>query len=179
MPDYRRHFVLVGCYFFTLNFLERERTLLTDHIDLLRDSVRRVKRLYPFHIDAWVVLPDHMHLVLTLPSDTDDFSVRLRLIKLLFAKGLPLSERLSASRRKRHKRGVWQRRFWEHAIRDERDYALHVDYVHLNPLKHGYVLRVRDWPLSTFHQYVQDQLLPSDWAGALANNAGLDFGERL
>jgi putative transposase len=179
VPDYRRHFVLGGCYFFSVNLLERRRTLLTDHIDLLRDSVRRVKRLYPFHIDAWVVLPDHMHLVLTLPSDTDDFSVRLRLIKLLFAKGLPRTERLSASRRKRHERCVWQRRFWEHAIRDERDYAHHVDYVHLNPLKHGYVSRVRDWPFSTFHRYVQNKLLPSDWAGALANNAGRDFGERL
>ncbi|WP_427551475.1 REP-associated tyrosine transposase [Methylomonas sp. MS20] len=86
MPNYRRNFVAGGCYFFTVNVLERQRTLLTDHIDLLRDAVRRVKRLYSFHIDAWVVLPDHMHMVLTLPPDTDDFPVRLRLMKLLFAK---------------------------------------------------------------------------------------------
>ena len=84
MPNYRRNFVAGGCYFFTVNLLERQRTLLTDNIDLLRDSVRRVKRLYPFHIDAWVVLPDHLHCVLTLPPDTDDFPVRWRLIKLLF-----------------------------------------------------------------------------------------------
>jgi hypothetical protein len=88
MPNYRRNFVAGGCYFFTVSLLERQRTLLTDHIDLLRNSVRRVKVLYPFHIDAWVVLPDHMHAIWTLPPDTDDFPVRWRLIKLLFSKGL-------------------------------------------------------------------------------------------
>ncbi len=96
MPNYRRVFVPGGCYFFTVNLLERKRTLLTDHIDLLRESVRTVRRLYPFHIDAWVVLPDHMHCVLTLPPDTDDYPLRWRLIKLLFSKGLPPNERLSA-----------------------------------------------------------------------------------
>ena len=116
MPNYRRNFVAGGCYFFTVNLLERDRTLLTDHIDLLRDSVRRVKLLYPFHIDAWVVLPDHMHCVWTLPPDTSDFSVRWRLIKLLFSKGLPRTERLSATRQRRSERGIWQRRYWEHTI---------------------------------------------------------------
>ncbi|MCQ8130831.1 REP-associated tyrosine transposase [Methylomonas rivi] len=165
MPNYRRNFVAGGCYFFTVNLLERQRTLLTDHIDLLRDAVRRVKRLYPFHIDAWVVLPDHMHMVLTLPPDTDDFPVRLRLMKLLFAKGLPRTERLSATRRKRRERGVWQRRYWEHTVIDELDYVRHIDYVHVNPLKHGYVERVRDWPYSTFHRYVLNEILPLDWCG--------------
>ena len=101
MPNYRRNFVAGGCYFFTVNLLERQRTLLTDHIDLLRDSVRRVRRLHPFHIDAWVVLPDHMHCIWTLPPDTDDFPMRWRLIKLLFSKGLPRTERLSATRKRR------------------------------------------------------------------------------
>ena len=108
MSNYRRNFVAGGCYFFTVNLLERQRTLLTDNIDLLRDSVQRVKRLYPFHIDACVVLPDHLHCVWTLPPDTYDFPVRWRLIKLLFSKGLPRTERLSATRRKRSERGVWQ-----------------------------------------------------------------------
>ncbi len=128
-----------GCYFFTVNLLERQRTLLTDHIDLLRDSVRRVRRLHPFHIDAWVVLPDHLHCIWTLPPDTDDFPMRWRLIKLLFSKGLPRTERLSATRQRRSERGIWQRRYWEHTIVTERDYAQHIDYIHVNPLKHGYV----------------------------------------
>jgi putative transposase len=165
MPNYRRYFVAGGCYFFTVNLLERQRTLLTDHIDLLRDSVRRVKVLYPFHIDAWVVLPDHMHAIWTLPPDTDDFPVRWRLIKLLFSKGLPRTERLSSVRRNRAERGIWQRRYWEHTITTERDYAQHVDYVHVNPLKHGHVKRVCDWPYSSFHRYVRDGILPMDWCG--------------
>jgi putative transposase len=137
--------------------------LLTDHISLLRDSVWRVKRLYPFHIDVRVVLPDHLHCVLTLPPDTDDFPVRWRLIKLLFSKGLPRTERLSATRRKRAERGIWQRRYWEHTITKELDYAKHIDYIHVNPLKHGYVNRVQDWPYSTFHHYVRDGILVGDY----------------
>jgi putative transposase len=181
MPNYRRNFVAGGCYFFTVNLLERQRTLLTDHIDLLRDSVRRVRRLHPFHIDAWVVLPDHMHStarmqeveqrreqlpsIWTLPLDTDDFPMRWPLIKLLFCKGLPRTERLSATRQRRAERGIWQRRYWEHTIVTERDYAQHIDYIHVNPLKHGYVQRVCDWPHSTFHRYVADGILPVDWCG--------------
>jgi|CXWL01.1.fsa_nt_gi putative transposase len=132
---------------------------------LLRDSVRRVRRLYPFHIDAWVVLPDHLHCVLTLPADTDDFPVRWRLIKLLFSKGLPRTERLSATRRRRSERGIWQRRYWEHTVTTELDYSRHIDYIHVNPLKHGYVTRVQDWPFSTFHRYVRDGMLAADWCG--------------
>ncbi|MCE9549476.1 MAG: transposase [Betaproteobacteria bacterium] len=165
MPNYRRNIVAGGCYFFTVNLLERQQTLLTDHIDLLRDSIRRVKRLYPFLIDAWVVLPDHMHCIWTLPPDTNDFPVRWRLIKLLFSKGLPSTERLSATRHKRSERGIWQRRYWEHTITTELDYAKHFDYIHVNPLKHGYVNRVQDWPYSTFHRYVHDGILAADWCG--------------
>ncbi|MDD5276620.1 MAG: transposase [Methylovulum sp.] len=165
MSNYRRNFVAGGCYFFTVNLLERQKTLLTDHIGLLRDSVRRVKRLYPFHIDAWVVLPDHLHCVLTLPPDTSDFPMRWRLIKLLFSKGLPRTERLSATRSKRSERGIWQRRYWEHTITTELDYSRHIDYIHANPLKHGYVTRVQDWPYSTFHRYIHDGILTADWCG--------------
>jgi putative transposase len=162
MPNYRRYFVAGGCCFFTVNLLERQRTLLTDHIDLLRDSVRWVRSLHPFHIDAWVVLPNHMHCIWTLPPDTDDFPTRWRLIKLLFSKGLPRTERLSATGQRRAERGIWKQRYWGHTIVSEQDYAQHIDYIHVNPLKHGYVPRVCDWPYSTFHRYVADGVLPSD-----------------
>jgi putative transposase len=105
--------------------------------------------------------------VWTLPPDSDDFSVRWRLIKFLFSKGLPRTERLSASRRKRAERGIWQRRYWEHTILTELDYTNHIDYIHVNPLKHGYVSRVHDWPYSSFHRYVQDGILAKDWCGEL------------
>jgi putative transposase len=106
MPNYRRNFVPGDCYFFTVNLLKRKRNLLTDHMDLLRNFVRTVRRLYPFHIYGWMVLPDHMHCVLTLPPEDDDYPLRWRLIKLLFSKGLPVAERLSAVRKRRGERSI-------------------------------------------------------------------------
>jgi len=166
MPDYRRNFVPGGSYFFTVNLLERyPNDLLTRHVDALRTVVREVRRRYPFHIDAWVVLPDHVHCVWTLPTGDADYTLRWRLIKAGFSKRLPKQERRSVVRVARGERGIWQRRFWEHTIRDERDYAAHVDYVHVNPLKHGHVKHVADWPYSTFHRYLAEGVYPPDWAG--------------
>ena len=175
MPNYRRAFLPGGCWFFTVNLLERKRTLLLDHIEALRDAVARTRRKYPFEIDALVVLPDHMHAVLTLPPDDADFSIRWRLIKTRFAKGLPKNERLSAVRKKRGERGIWQRRFWEHLIRNEADYARHVEYCYINPVRHGLVTRARDWPHSSFHRDVRRGIFPEDWAGDLALPG--EFGE--
>jgi len=175
MPNYRRAFLPGGCWFFTVNLLERKRTLLLDHIEALRDAVARTRRKYPFEIDALVVLPDHMHAVLTLPPDDADFSIRWRLIKTRFAKGLPKNERLSAVRKKRGERGIWQRRFWEHLIRNEADYARHVEYCYINPVRHGLVTRARDWPHPSFHRDVRRGIFPEDWAGDLALPG--EFGE--
>ncbi len=166
MPDYRRYRVPGGTYFFTVNLLERSpNNLPVRHIGLLRSVVRDVRAKRPFIIDAWVVLPDHLHYVWTLPPGDDDFANRWRLIKQGFSKGLPKTERLSAVRKLRGERGIWQRRFWEHMIRDDRDYANHLDYCHINPMKHGYVQRVVNWPYSSFHRYVERGLYPLNWAG--------------
>jgi len=137
---------------------------LIDHIDHLRASVRKVKQARPFHIDAWVVLPEHMHAVWTLPESDHDYSARWKAIKIAFAKGIPVTEDRSAVRIAKGERGIWQRRFWEHTIRDDDDYARHVDYVHINPMKHGLVSRVADWPYSSFHSAVKQGLYPADWA---------------
>jgi putative transposase len=118
-----------------------------------------------FHIDAWVVLPEHMHCIWTLPPGDADYSRRWRLIKLIFSKALPKTERRSPVRIKRQERGIWQRRYWEHTLRDEADFRAHVDYVHINPVKHGHVKTVSEWPYSTFHGYVRAGVLPVDWAG--------------
>jgi putative transposase len=163
MPDYRRNRVPGGTYFFTVNLLDRNSRLLVDRIDLLRDAVRTVRTHAPFHIDAWVVLPDHMHCVWTLPADDDDFSGRWRQVKTLFATAMPPTERRSAIRVRNGERGIWQRRFWEHTIRDDRDYANHLDYVHFNPVKHGLVEHVADWPFSSFHRCVARGLYPAAW----------------
>ncbi|MBL1293284.1 MAG: transposase [Thiotrichales bacterium] len=163
MPKYLRYRIEGGCYFFTVTLLERNNTLLVDNIDLLRDSVRFCKQKQPFCIDAWVVLPEHMHCVWTLPEGDDDFSGRWKRFKTFFSKGLPKVERRSKVRIKRGERGIWQRRFWEHAIRNDQDYENHMDYLHFNPVKHGYVKYIKDWPHSTFHRYVREGVYNENW----------------
>ena len=177
MPNYRRAFVPGGCWFFTVNLMERRRSLLVDHIDALRESVAATRQKYPFDIDAVVVLPNHLHAVWTLPPGDAEFSTRWRLIKSHFTKASPKHERLSAVRKARGERSIWQRRFWEHLIRDEGDYARHVEYCYINPVKHGLVVRVRDWPHSSFHRDVRRGIFPIDWAGDI-EVAG-EFGEAL
>jgi putative transposase len=124
--------------------LERKQDLLVRHIDDLRAAVRVTKRQRPFHIDAWVVLPDHMHTVWTLPPGDDDFSNRWKAIKIRFVQKLPRTEQRSKVRIAKGERAIWQRRFWEHVIRDDNDYARHVDYVHWNPKKHDLVQQLAD-----------------------------------
>jgi putative transposase len=176
MPNYRRALVLGGCWFFTVNLLERRNTLLVDRIAALRDAMEITRRRHAFVIDAIVVLPDHIHAVWTLPPGDAGFSLRWRLIKSRFAQGLPKRERLSDVRKARGERGIWQRRFWEHLIRDEADYARHVEYCYINPVKHGLVARVRDWPHSSFHRDVRAGIFPQDWAGDVGRIG--EFGER-
>ena len=176
MPNYRRAFVPGGCWFFTVNLLDRRGKVLVDHIDMLRVATDKTRKRYPFDIDAFVVLPDHIHAVWTLPPHDSDFSTRWRLIKSYFAKAMPRDECLSATRKARGERGIWQRRFWEHLIRDESDYARHIAYCYINPVKHGLAARVQDWPYSSFHRDVRAGLFPVDWAGD-ADEMG-SFGER-
>ena len=166
MPNYRRAWHKGGTYFFTVNLLQRQGDdLLTRNAGLLRDVVRSVRDRHPFRIHGWVVLPDHLHCVIELPSGDSDFALRWRLIKMEFPKALPRTERLSRVRVSRGERGIWQRRFWEHLIRDDADLQAHMDYVHYNPAKHGLVKRVADWPYSTFHRLVAQGIYPVDWGG--------------
>jgi putative transposase len=166
MSDYRRYRVPGGTYFLTINLLERRSDLLVRHIDSLREAVRCTRRERPFRIDAWVVLPEHMHCIITLPSDDDDFSNRIKAMKIRFVRAVSVTERRCHSRAARGERGIWQRRFWEHVIRDDADHARHMDYVHYNPVKHGHVATVCDWPYSTFHRLVEAGVYPRDWGAA-------------
>ncbi len=165
MTNYRRNRIAGGSHFFTINLADRSTTLLVDHINLLRNAIRYTRERHQFTIDAMVVLPDHLHAVWTLPIDDADYALRWRLIKTMFSRGVPQDENRTASRMNKGERGIWQQRYWEHTIRDDLDFLRHVDYVHINPLKHGYVTRVQDSPHSSFHRYVKDGVLPSDWAG--------------
>ena len=165
MTSYRRNFVPGGSFFFTVNLAERRLRLLTEHIDQLRTAFRVVRMSHPFKIEAMVVLPDHIHAIWSLPEGDKDFATRWRLIKSAFSRALPKGERISKSRRSKGERGIWQRRFWEHMIRDENDFQRHVDYIHINPVKHGHAQAVRDWPHSSFRAYVRRGVYPADWAG--------------
>jgi putative transposase len=166
--DYRRAWHPGGTYFFTVNLLQRrDNDLLVQHVDTLRSVIKNVKNRHPFIIHAWVVLPEHMHCVIELPDKDADFATRLRLIKSDFSKAIAKTEYRSDVRINRGERGIWQRRYWEHLIRDEADYQAHMDYVHINPVKHGLVKAVKDWPYSTFHKLVEQGIYPQDWGGGL------------
>ena len=173
MPNYRRHHREGGSYFLTINLQNRQQSLLTDQITILRAATRKVRAAHPFHIEACVVLPDHLHCVWTLPPGDADYSARVRLLKSAFSKALPAAANPTASQARRHEKGFWQRRFWEHTIRDQADFNAHIDYVHINPLKHGLVARVRDWPYSTFHRYVEAGILTPEWGGDVVLNEGI------
>lgn len=167
MPNYKRAWIPGGCWFFTVNLLRRgNNDLLTRHIDLLRSAVQQTRRDHPFLIHGWVVLPDHLHCIISLPLDDSDFALRWRIIKSRFSHALPRVEHRSRARQKQSERGIWQRRYWEHLLRDQEDYTLHMDYIHRNPVKHKLVENVADWPYSTFHRLVVRGIYAADWHGA-------------
>ena len=161
---YRRTEVAGATYFFTVNLLNRRQTLLTDHIDTLRACIKTVKKRHPFHIDAMVILPDHLHAIWTLPPGDADFAKRWMLVKTAFSRSLPKHEIINQSRKLKRERGIWQRRYWEHLIRDDLDYQRHVDYIHYNPVKHGYVDKVVEWPYSSIHWFIDKGIITSDWS---------------
>ncbi|HEB92121.1 MAG TPA: transposase [Gammaproteobacteria bacterium] len=176
MVAYRRNFIPGGSYFFTVTLLDRSSSLLVDRIDDLREAMRSVRAERPFTLDAVVVLPDHLHCIWTLPPGDADYSLRWREIKSRFSRRIPVGGLRTAGRIKKAERGIWQRRFWEHTLRDSLDVERHVDYIHYNPVKHGYANRVVDWPYSSFHRYVDQGEYPRDWAAG-GQCEGKAFGE--
>lgn len=176
MVIYRRNRITGGTYFFPVILRDRKSTVLIERIDLLRTAFRAVKRSQPFRIDAMVILPEHLHAVWTLPPEDNDYSGRWRAIKAQFTRTLaPSGHRMA--RNPKGEYDLWQRRFWEHTIRDDEDLRRHVEYIHFNPVKHGHVARVGDWPYSTFHRYVRLGVCLPDWAGEAEDDAGVEWGE--
>ena len=164
--QYRRARVEGGTYFFTVVTFERRRILCEgENAAVLREAFRTVIRRHPFVIDAIAVLPDHLHCVWSLPADDRDFSTRWRLIKSCFSRECEPrgADRFVCSRAKTKETTVWQRRYWEHLIRDERDFAAHCDYIHYNPVKHGLVAAPKDWPHTSFHRCVRVGLYDANW----------------
>ncbi len=183
MPNFRRSFVPGGTFFFTVVTYKR-RCILTkpESLEILHDVVDNVKQQHPFTIDGWVLLPDHIHCIWSLPEDDSDFSKRWGMIKAGFskrAKGfLHKDEWMTEAKRKYRESTIWQKRFWEHMIRDEVDFNKHMNYIHFNPVKHELVRSVKDWPHSTFHRCVKDGLYSPDWGGDdMSNTNDTDYGE--
>lgn len=165
-------------YFFTLTLEDRGARYLVDHVAELRSCFAAVKASHPFRTEAVVVLPEHLHALWTLPPDDADFGTRWMLIKQGFTQRLlelGALDRTASNLRGKGERSLWQRRFWEHQIRDEDDFARHVDYIHFNPVKHGWVLRARDWPYSSLQRFMREGKLPADWGISAAIDG--QFGE--
>ena len=168
MPNYRRWYQPGGTYFFTVVTARRAKIFQDEKARLLlRQSIRECHTLWPFEIAAFVLLPDHLHTIWSLPRGASDYSARWGFIKKQFTKGWiaaggeeqPLSRSALSNRR----RGVFQRKFWEHLIRDEDDFERHLDYIHYNPVKHGLVDDPKDWPYSTFHRWVKRGVYEENW----------------
>jgi putative transposase len=167
MPRYRRAQQPGGTFFFTV-VTHRRRKLFYEINNrlILKKAIMEVQSAYPFNIDAWVLLPEHLHCIWTLPEGDTDFSKLWGLIKVKFSKELshPTTP-------------VWQNRFWEHLIRNDHDFQNHLDYIHYNPVKHGLVANPGDWPASTFHRYVKAGLYPANWGEGISFLKDDKFGE--
>ena len=181
MSHYRRAKTAGATYFFTVVAYRRQAILCHPHIrEALRLAIMHVRETLPFTVDAWVLLPDHLHAIWTLPEHDADFSKRWSLIKRHVSQACPQLNReelVNDSQKKRRESTLWQRRFWEHQIRDERDFQTHMDYIHYNPVKHGLVQQAVDWPYSTLHRYIAQGIYPADWSSEVQDNTDTKFGD--
>ena len=165
--QYRRARICGATYFFTVVTFRRRKILVEpENVILLRRVFQEIKKRHPFVIDAFVLLPDHIHCIWTLPKGDKDFSTRWRLIKSRFTRKCSARYKTESpeSRTKKREQAIWQRRFWEHCIRDDRDFVRHVEYIHYNPVKHGLVKAPIDWEYSSLHRYVREGKYDRGWA---------------
>ncbi|MFZ0051522.1 MAG: transposase [Desulfobaccales bacterium] len=182
MPRYLRAWVPGGTFFLTVVTFNRRK--IFNHPQgrrILRKAVNQIIGEFPFSLDAWVLMADHLHTIWTLPKGDTNYGKRVGLIKANFSKAAKIwfhdKSMMNLSRQYRREITIWQRRFWEHSIRDEEDLAKHLDYLHYNPVKHGLVQRVRDWPYSSFHRLVKQGIYPIDWGEGVSFDIKEDFGE--
>ncbi len=168
--SYYRRSSMAGCtYFFTLVSYKRQTILCDEPVrQALRKAIKNTQNKYPFRIDAWVLLPDHLHCIWTLPDNDKDYSKRWSMIKrkvsIDCANSYKKNALLTSSKIKHRESTIWQRRFWEHRIRDQNDFSRHFDYIHYNPVKHGLCKKPDEWQYSTLHRYVRKGVYPVDWA---------------
>jgi putative transposase len=170
VPEYRRAWVKGGTFFFTVATCQRRPIFKdTNAIRLLNECFRKTRGECPYTTDAIVILPDHLHCIWTLPDNDSDFSIRWKCIKTTFTKNYigDKADNVSDSMLKKKEAGIWQRRFWEHMIRDNEDFNNHCDYIHYNPVKHGLVDSPRKWKHSSFKEFVNKGIYPKDWGQSI------------
>jgi putative transposase len=182
MPNYRRNYLSGGSYFFTVVTENRARILLSDIAkQALRESIKDCQKRWTFEVDAFVLLEDHLHTIWTLPEIDTNYSLRWSYIKKEFSKRYLIAggkeQERGDSRQHRRERGIWQRRFWEHTLRDEKDFERHVDYIHYNPVKHALVTCAKDYSHSTFHRYQKRGVYDLNWGCSVLEFANLEAGE--
>jgi putative transposase len=180
MPDYRRVKIKGGTYFLTLVTYNRQKLFFNPNaVQLFYESLNHVRKYHPFSLIAYCILPDHIHLLLRLPDDDSNYSSRISQIKRRYSKSYlanyPVPDKGSASREKRKEAFIWQRRFWEHYIRDEEDLNRHIDYIHYNPVKHGLVNKVSQWKESSFFKFVQMEIYDLDWGEAMKDTGNQKY----
>ncbi len=183
MPNYRRSYILGGTFFFTLVTYQRKKIITSNQaIELLDLAISRVRTYHPFSIDAFCILPDHIHFIWTMNENDFDYSMRIGQLKRYFSRmysdHFEVNSNLCDSRIKRGETAIWQRRFWEHTIRDNDDLSRHIEYIHFNPVKHGLVESAKDWPYSSFLQYVKNGFHDMGWGNNTSLKLeGTTFGE--
>ncbi len=184
MSRYIRPKTANAMVFFTVVAYQRRHIFCQpDFLQAFRPSIKQVQQKYPFIIHGWVQLPDHLHCIWEMPCNDGDYGKRWGQIKLLTTRACPQYhmpvEQMAISKQKRHEKGIWQRRFFEHHIRDDDDMQRHMDYLHYNPVKHGYVKNVADWQYSSFHRLVRKGIYSPDWGAndEIINYDGKEFGE--
>ena len=186
MPNYLRPEVTGATIFFTVAIAQRGQDLLCREVETLREAVNQTRAARPFEIEAWVVLPDHLHAIWTLPKGDADFSTRWGAIKARFSKSMgragftpppPVGFKnggVNPALRRKGEVGLWQPRFWDHHIRDQADFDAHMRYCWGNPVKHGFVERAVDWPYSSIHRDIARGMVEPEWSGMAPEG---EFGE--
>lgn len=182
MPNYRRAYAPGGTFFFTVVTYNRKPIFSDEESrEILGEVVRECRRDWAFEMNAIVVLPDHIHAIWTMPRNDSNYSARWSRIKKEFTKRWidtgAVNLTVSPSQQRERRRGVWQRRFWEHTILDSDDFDARFNYIHYNPVKHGLVRCPHDWAASSFHRWVEKDVYPKHWGCSCTNPFTMDFGE--
>ena len=183
MPRYIRSYTKGATYFFTLVAYDRRPIFCEkDFLKAFKESIKQVQQQYPFEIIAWVQLPDHLHCIWKMPLDDTNYSQCWSRIKRLTTQACPQYhlpiQKLKQSEIKRNEKGIWQRRFYEHQINSEEDFINHMDYIHYNPVKHGFATKAVDWQYSSFHRYIENGIYPVDWGTDIIELLA-EFADRL